>query len=324
MKSIVFLSVQTMKTISTTEFFARLSRNLTSAVSRSLFTLSLIFTLLFSFSVGKAWAWATNVYLNGNFTGNNWNNATYQFTWWYNGTDGKYYMPVYATGSDQYFRLWTNNHCGPASDNTTIDEKSGGNAASSYSENNWKYTGDAGIINICIDQTGDKDWNPWLWIERPTIKFKYGWNGAGTWTEVNAIDNRDGTYQYKGQYGTAVGFNAGQSSDLKYKESATTVIGSPSSGDYCLFTWNASGYQYGTGEGNNTGTFTITKLCTITYNANGATGGTKPADQTDILYNTSTTVSSNSGTLVKTGTLSRVGTQNLTALELIMLPDRAQ
>lgn len=247
------------------------------------------------------WAWATNVYLNGNFTGNNWNNATYQFTWWYNGTDGKYYMPVYATGSDQYFRLWTNNHCGPASDNTTIDETSDGNAASSYSENNWKYTGDAGIINICIDQTGGKDWNPWLWIERPTIKFKYGWNGAGNWTEVNAIDNRDGTYQYKGQYGTAVGFNAGQSSDLKYKESATTVIGSPSSGDYCLFTWNASGYQYGTGEGNNAGTFTITKLCTITYDANGATSGSVPANQTDILYNTSTTVRDNSGSLAKTG-----------------------
>ena len=56
MKSIVFLSVQTMKTISTTEFFARLSRNLTSALSRSLFTLSLILTLLFSFSVGETFA----------------------------------------------------------------------------------------------------------------------------------------------------------------------------------------------------------------------------------------------------------------------------
>ena len=51
MKSIVFLSVQTMKTISTTEFFAPLSHHLTSAVSRSLFTITLIFTLLFSFSV---------------------------------------------------------------------------------------------------------------------------------------------------------------------------------------------------------------------------------------------------------------------------------
>lgn len=53
MKYIVLLSVQTMKTISTTEFFARLSHHLTSAVSRSLFTITLIFTLLFSFSVGE-------------------------------------------------------------------------------------------------------------------------------------------------------------------------------------------------------------------------------------------------------------------------------
>ena len=59
MKSIVFLSVQTMKTISTTEAFARLSRNLTSAVSRFFFTLSLILTLLFSFSVGEMWGKTT-------------------------------------------------------------------------------------------------------------------------------------------------------------------------------------------------------------------------------------------------------------------------
>ena len=290
-----------MKQFSTAEVFSRLSCSLTSAFTPLLLSFSLIFTMLFTFGVGEMWAWDTNVYLNGNFTGDNWNKATYQFTWWYNSTNGKFYIPVYATGSDQYFRLWTNNHCGPALDNTTIDETSGGNAASSYDEHNWKYIGDAGVINICIDQTDGKDYHPWLWIERPTIKFKYGWNGAGTWTEVDAIDNRNGTYQYKGKYGTAVGFNAGISGDLKYNESSTTVTGSPSTGDYCLFTWNASGYQYGTGEGNNTGTFTITKLCTITYNANGATGGTKPADQTDILYNTSTTVSSNSGTLVKTG-----------------------
>ena len=82
--------------------------------------------------VGEMWAWATNVYLNGNFTGNNWNEASYQFTWWYNSTDGKYYMPVYATGSTQYFRLWTNNHVGPAANNSTITTS--GEAASSYSE----------------------------------------------------------------------------------------------------------------------------------------------------------------------------------------------
>ena len=265
-----------------------------SRMAKVLTTLTLLLTL----GVGQMWAWATNVYLNGDFTGGNWNKATYQFTWWYNGTDGKYYRPVYATGSTQYFRLWTNNHVGPASNNTTITTS--GSSASSYSENNWKYTGKAGIINICVDQTGGKDWNPWVWYERPTIKFKHGWDG-GSWTEQNATDNNDGTYQYKGKYGGTTGFNAGPSGDLKYKTSATTVTGSPSTGDYCLFVWNASGYKNGTGEGNDCGTFTITKLCTITYDANGATSGTKPADQTDILYNTSTTVRSNSGSLAKTG-----------------------
>ena len=270
-------------------------------LSHSLAKILALFSLLITVGIGNAWGWGTNVYLNGNFTGNNWNNATYQFTWWYNSTDGKYYKPVYATGSAQYFRLWTNNHVGPDSNNSEIDETSGGEQASKYEENNWKYIGDAGIINICIDQTGGKDWNPWVWIERPTIKFKYGWNGAVSWTEVSATDNRDGTYQYKGQYGGTAGFNAGPSSDLKYKESATTVTGSPSTGDYCLFKWNASGYKHNTGEGNDYGTFTITKLCTITYDANGATDGDVPADQEDILYNTATTVRGNTGSLVKTG-----------------------
>ena len=107
-------------------------------------------------NVGTAWAWATNVYLNGDFTGGNWSgstaySSTYQFKLKYSGTDGKFYLPVYASGSAQYFRLWTNNHCGPANDNTEIDAGDAGNAASSYDEHNWKYIGKAGIINVCVD-----------------------------------------------------------------------------------------------------------------------------------------------------------------------------
>ena len=253
--------------------------------------------MLLTLGVGQMWAWATNVYLNGNFTGDNWNKATYQFTWWYNSTDGKYYMPVYATGSTQYFRLWTNNHVGPSTNNTAITTS--GSSAASYSENNWKYTGNAGIINICVDQTGGKDWNPWVWYERPTIKFKHPWNG-GSWTEVDATDNNNGTYKYKGQYGNTASFNAGPSGDLKIKASATTVVGSPTTGDYCLFEWNASGYKWDTGEGSDYGTFTITKLCGLTYNGNGRTGGTTvPSALSDQKYGTSVTLSS--AAMTKTG-----------------------
>lgn len=259
-------------------------------------TLVLI-SMLLTLGVGQMWAWATNVYLNGNFTGDNWNKATYQFTWWYNSTDGKYYMPVYATGSTQYFRLWTNNHVGPSTNNTAITTS--GSSAASYSENNWKYTGNAGIINICVDQTGGKDWNPWVWYERPTIKFKHPWNG-GSWTEVDATDNNNGTYKYKGQYGNTASFNAGPSGDLKIKASATTVVGSPTTGDYCLFEWNASGYKWDTGEGSDYGTFTITKLCGLTYNGNGRTGGTAvPSALSDQKYGTTITLSS--AAMTKTG-----------------------
>lgn len=261
-------------------------KSIVQSKARWLLTIFAILTL----GVGQMWAWDTNVYLNGNFTGNNWNQATYQFTWQWNSTDGKFYIPVYATGSTQYFRLWTNNHVGPSTNNSIITTS--GEAASSYSENNWKYTGNAGIINICIDQTGGKDWNPWVWYERPTIKFKHPWNGS-SWTEVNATDNNNGTYKYKGKYGGTAGFNAGPSGDLKYKTSATTVTGSPSTGDYCLFEWNASGYKWNTGEGSDYGTFTITKLCGLTYDGNGRDGGAAvPSSLSDQKYGTSVTLSS--------------------------------
>lgn len=263
-------------------------------------------------NVGTAWAWATNVYLNGNFTGDNWSgssaySSTYQFKLQYNSTDGKFYIPVYATGSAQYFRLWTNNHCGPATNNTEIDAGDDGCAASSYDEHNWKYVGDAGIISICIDQTGGKDWNPWVWVERPDIYIRHKWNNSSLSNE-KMTDNGDGTYQYIGKFSsssktTYIGPCSSCSSDNVYfkKWTSPTMVGSPTNGDRCIFEYNASGYKGVGSSTSNTGTITITKLYSITYDGNGKNSGSVPSAVTDKKWNESTTIADNTGTLAKTG-----------------------
>ena len=261
-------------------------------------------------NVGMAWAWATNVYLNGDFTGGNWNDytSTYQFKLKYSGTDGKFYLPVYASGSAQYFRLWTNNHCGPATNNTEIDAGGDGNAASSYEEHNWKYIGKAGIINVCVDQTGGKDWNPWVWVERPTVYIRHKWNNSSEST-VAMTDNNDGTYTYTGKFSnsakttlagpTSSGTSNG--SAIFKKWSSPIVVGSPTNGDKCIFEFNASGYKGFGGATSNTGTMTITRLYSITYNGNGKTGGNVPSGATDVKWDVATTVAGNTGSLERTG-----------------------
>ncbi len=263
-------------------------------------------------NIGMAWAWATNVYLNGNFTGDNWSgssaySSTYQFKLQYNSTDGKFYIPVYATGSAQYFRLWTNNHCGPATNNKEIDAGDDGCAASSYDEHNWKYVGDAGIISICIDQTGGKDWNPWVWVERPDIYIRHKWNNSSL-SNQKMTDNRDGTYHYIGKFSssaktTYIGPCSSCESDNVYfkKWTSPTMVGSPTNGDRCIFEYNASGYKGVGSSTSNMGTITITKLYSITYDGNGKNSGTVPTGVTDKKWNETTTIADNTGTLAKTG-----------------------
>ena len=38
-----------------------------------------------------------------------------------------------------------------------------------------------------------KDEYPYVWVTRPSVEFKYPWDGTN-WTLVTATDNHDGTY----------------------------------------------------------------------------------------------------------------------------------
>ena len=272
--------------------------------SRYLRYAAMIFCVLVM-SVGQAWGAATNVYLNGDFSVGGWNsyNSNDQFTAVYNSTDGKFYQDVYANGTTQYFRLWTNNHCGPTTNNTEMKVGDGGAQANSYEEHNWMYKGKAGILRVCIDQTSSKDWNPWVWLERPTVYVRHKWNNSGTASNQAMTDNEDGTYKYKGQYSsssstTYVGTCSSCSSggDMFKQFSSPSTVGSPTNGDWCLFEYNASGYRGKGGQNSNKGTLTITRLYSITYDGNGKTSGSVPSGVSDVKWNVTTTVADNTGT----------------------------
>ena len=247
--------------------------------------------LLLTLGVGQMWAW-NNVYYQGDNT--SWNNVDM-------GNSGNASIYMYIANG-QYWRYRIENcDCGPDS-NTDMGIGSGDSKWYRYdncaSRACGHYTGNSGIVLFHAKQIDNGDRSPWVWLERPTVVIKHEFTPGGSWEQNNMTDNNNGTYKYTGNYG-GTGANVGPSSWLKYIESPT-LVGSPSSGDRCIFEYNASGYQGSGNEDVNTGSLTITKLYTITYDGNGNTSGSVPSDQTDIKYNTATNVRNNSGTLTKT------------------------
>ncbi len=263
--------------------------------------------MLLTLGVGQMWAYTAHFSLMGDPMDNSWAKDTKYMINTGTGTTDEWFIYAYVA-KNQYFALNNgSNQYGPGTNGSTIKNGSGGGQGS-YNTNSWKFTGTSGIIKICCAESNNREWYPYVWVEEsaPTIKFKHPWNG-GSWTEQTATKQSDGTYRYKGQYGGTAGFNAGYSSNFKYNSSATTVTGSPASGDYCYFIWNPVGYVRGTQDYDNgntqsehCGTFTIVKLCGLTYNGNGRTGGAAvPSALSDQQYGSSVTLSS--AAMTKTG-----------------------
>ena len=295
MKNLVF-NLRTAK--AQAEGCAKVSR-----MAKVLTTLTLLLTL----GVGQMRGW-NPVYLIGD-DANNWSNGKTNYVISNNADEGSCYF--YLT-KDKFFAVYItyyNEQAGPSTDKSEMGINTGsqrfyiwGNGENTHSA---KYTGNSGIVEVHAKQKDNGDNQPWIWLTRPTIYIRHNWNNSG-WSNQPMTDNNDGTYQYKGKYSGSSQTNVGpcstcQSGGTTFKYFTVTPIGSPAQGNDCLFTYNSSGFKGFGSETQNTGTLTITKLCTITYDANGATSGDKPADQTDILYNTPTTVRSNSGSLAKTG-----------------------
>ena len=248
-----------------------------------------ILTLLFTIGVGQMWAApSARYYLIGEPAGNNWNKSeTYKIKTWYN-KDGQYILYVYAS-KDCFFRLKKDDNAdyGPSSDQSTSQ------GYGAYNTNAWKYNGNSGIVRFGVDETAGNNGEhyPYVFWEKVDIKIKHGWNG-GDWTSQQMEAQSDGTYTYIGQYSGTQGANFGvEGSQATFKYiSDTKLIGSPKKGHRCLFTYSPVGYiGYGS-ETQNTGSATITRLYTITYNGNGHTGGTVP-DAVDKKHGTDITLS---------------------------------
>ncbi|MBR2935684.1 MAG: InlB B-repeat-containing protein [Paludibacteraceae bacterium] len=256
--------------------------------------------ILLLMGVNNAWAYTAHFSLMGNPTPNGWTKDTDFMINTGTGTADEWYIYAYVS-KNQYFALNNgSNQYGPTTANKEIKNGSGGGTGN-YNSNAWKFVGSSGIIKICCAESNNREWYPYVWVEEsaPTIKFKHPWNGGSSWSEQTATKQSDGTYTYDGQYGNKKAFNAGPSGKYKYNESQTTVEGSPSTGDMCRFIWNPVGYVQGGAETKASGTFKIVKLCSLTYNGNGNTGGTVPSATNNQLYNTSITLSST--TLTKNG-----------------------
>ena len=261
-------------------------------------------------TITQMWAYEAHFYLIGSW--NSWSatNKSYKLDY----DDGYSAYSIYwYLNTDTYFALNNGSTRYNPTTTTNIYPGHGGTTGKYTSDDggcgdcSWKYTGNPGIVKIHVDEnSSDKEWRPWVWVSRPTVYVRHRWNND-SWSNQAMTDNNDGTYTYIGQYSGSNQTNVGPCEScsmggdyFKYFSSAT-LTGSPAKGDRCLFTYNSSGFRGKGGDGSNKGSLTITKLCSITYDGNGKTGGAVPTSQTDIVYNTSTTVSGNVGSLVKTG-----------------------
>ena len=256
-------------------------------------------------SINTAWAWSGLHVRSGSYYGG-WGYTAEQMTF---GDEANKYWDLAHTGGTFYWRLRTdyfNHDVGPYKNNQVMNVGTTGYKVVNTGTNAFATTANAGIIRIQTSQNHDgaSDEYPNVWVTRPTVKFKYDFNndGEASWEKVDATDNNDGTYTYKGLYCGTDFFCAGPNDgDKKAHESGpTTITGSPKSGQRCEFKWNCSGYKYVGNEDQNCGMFYITKLDSIIYDANGATKGSVPAIQ-EFVHGGSATLASNSGNLERVG-----------------------
>ena len=254
----------------------------------------LLLTILLFVGVNNAWgAPSARYFLIGDPTGGSWDkDNNYKIQTRYE-KDGQYILYVYAS-KDCFFRLKKDDNAdyGPSSDQSTSQGYGG------YNTNAWKYNGNSGIVRFGVDETAGNNGEhyPYVFWEKVDIKIKHGWNG-GDWTVQDMVAQSDGTYTYTGLYSGNNQTNFGiEGSDATFKFITNAkLVGSPSKGNKCLFTYNSVGYKgYGT-ETENTGSATITRLYTITYNGNGHTGGTVP-EAVDKKHGTNITLSNSTPT----------------------------
>ena len=266
-----------------------------------------ILIMLLTIGVGQMWAWTT-FYLahdNDDCSMSTWSTSAYPFTSY---SDGYSKLFIYAPTNMQ-FKFYTYNNSTDywrGNGNTNIDNGWSGEQIKSNGDN-MKYVGDPGIVEIHVQQKDKGNEDPYVWFaSKPSIYIRHNWNNGGASNQSMSDEDTDGIYEYTGVYGGSNTSYVGPCSDCSsgsasFKTLTATLVGSPVLGNKCIFEYNSCGYASVGTTSQNTGSLTITKLCSISYDANGATSGDAPSSQSDLKYNVSMTLASNSGSLVKSG-----------------------
>lgn len=165
---------------------------------------AIIFLLLTCASKVSAW---DDIYLLNSKYGWTQNSSSLSF----NNASGHGECCTYLQSESSFAISINGQQYGPATNGSGLDAGDTGFNFGTTGHNAAKYIGSDGIVIIHSDQTGstNSNTNPWIWITRPTIQFKYPWDG-NNWDYQNTTDNEDGTYSYAGTYqGTSNNSNKG-------------------------------------------------------------------------------------------------------------------
>ena len=192
---------------------------------------------------------------------------------------GSTYMYI-ANGN--YFKVRINSK--PAGNNDSWDMTTNGTGSTFYKWDNndpaaAHYTGYSGIVKFnCTSTTSD---NPVINLTRPDVYIRHNWGNNG-WSNKKMTDNNDGTYTlvdyYSGTKRAHVGPEASskETPDASFKDfdadgdNEIHLIGSPTTGSKCLFTFDSYWYRAaGQGSTGYVGALTIAKIYVVTFDLQG-------------------------------------------------------
>lgn len=259
-----------------------------SSVSRRF--LVLLITLL-SLGVGNVWGF-NETYIVGDLLHDKgdykWTDQSFPIGTSNGSGTGSTYMYI-ANGN--YFKVRINGK--PAGNNNSWDMTTNGTGSTFYKWDNndpaaAHYTGSTGIVKFnCTSTTSD---NPVINLTRPWIWIRHNWSNNG-WSNKHMTDNGDGTYTlvdyYSGTQRAHVGPDADNKTtpDASFKDfdndgdNAITLIGSPNTGDKCLFTFNSYWYRAaGQSSIGYVGALSVAKIYVVTFNMKGHGGSNYTED----------------------------------------------
>lgn len=240
---------------------------------------NIIICLCAMLTLGASEAWGYNwVTLKGNFPGSVFDDWNGGFTW--ENESGEGTSEFYIETNNQFKFYIDNTWCGGASSPTT-SMNTGDAGYKIGGGNDFKYTGDNGIICFHYNQKTGGDKTPYVWLTRSTVYLKNSWN-TNSWSWKTCTDENNGYYYVDAAYGASganYGTNGNDQDGWAYL-TATLVPSTINAGRKCRYRLNMT-----TWDGSNSSpTLIITAYYTISFNLNSHGSA---IDAQEVLYNSS-------------------------------------